>query len=55
VLLAAGDTFRAAAVEQLKTWGERNGVGVIAQGSGADSASVIFDALQAAQSRHATC
>jgi fused signal recognition particle receptor len=53
VLLAAGDTFRAAAVEQLRTWGERNGVAVIAQGSGADSASVIFDALQAAQSRHA--
>ena len=53
VLLAAGDTFRAAAVEQLKTWGERNGVGVIAQGSGSDSASVVFDALQAAQSRHA--
>ena len=53
VLLAAGDTFRAAAVEQLKTWGERNGVGVIAQASGADSASVIFDALQAAQARNA--
>jgi fused signal recognition particle receptor len=51
VLLAAGDTFRAAAVEQLKTWGERNGVGVVAQGSGADSASVIFDAFQAAQAR----
>ena len=51
VLLAAGDTFRAAAVEQLKTWGERNEVTVIAQASGADSASVIFDALQAAQSR----
>jgi len=51
VLLAAGDTFRAAAVEQLQTWGERNGVPVIAQGTGADSASVIFDALQAAQSR----
>ena len=51
VLLAAGDTFRAAAVEQLKTWGERNGVAVIAQSSGADSASVIFDALQAAKSR----
>src|SRR5262249_51627024 len=44
--LAAGDTFRAAAVEQLKTWGERNDVPVIAQGSGADAASVIFDALQ---------
>ncbi len=51
VMLAAGDTFRAAAVEQLKTWGERNQVTVIAQGSGADSASVIFDALQAAKSR----
>jgi len=51
VLLAAGDTFRAAAVEQLKTWGERNNVPVIAQGSGADSASVIFDALQTARSR----
>jgi fused signal recognition particle receptor len=53
VLLAAGDTFRAAAVEQLRTWGERNGVAVVAQGSGADSASVIFDALQAAQARNA--
>jgi fused signal recognition particle receptor len=51
VMLAAGDTFRAAAVEQLKTWGERNRVPVIAQGSGADSASVIFDALQTARSR----
>jgi fused signal recognition particle receptor len=51
VMLAAGDTFRAAAVEQLKTWGDRNQVAVIAQGSGADSASVIFDALQAAKSR----
>lgn len=51
VLLAAGDTFRAAAVEQLAQWGERNGVGVIAQGQGADSASVIFDALQAAKAR----
>jgi len=50
-MLAAGDTFRAAAVEQLQTWGARNGVPVIAQASGADSASVIFDALQAAQSR----
>ena len=53
LLLAAGDTFRAAAVEQLKTWGERNQVPVIAQGSGADSASVIYDALAAAQSRGA--
>ncbi|MGB5259843.1 MAG: signal recognition particle-docking protein FtsY, partial [Gammaproteobacteria bacterium] len=48
VMLAAGDTFRAAAVEQLQTWGERNNVPVIAQQQGADSASVIFDALQAA-------
>jgi len=53
VLLAAGDTFRAAAVEQLQVWGERNNVPVIAQHSGADSASVIFDALAAAQSRNA--
>ena len=52
-LLAAGDTFRAAAVEQLKVWGERNQVPVIAQHTGADSASVVFDALQAAQSRKA--
>ncbi len=51
VLLAAGDTFRAAAVEQLQTWGERNGVPVVAQRTGADSASVVFDGLQAAQSR----
>jgi fused signal recognition particle receptor len=51
VVLAAGDTFRAAAVEQLQSWGERNGVPVISQGSGADSASVIFDALQTARSR----
>jgi fused signal recognition particle receptor len=51
VVLAAGDTFRAAAVEQLTTWGERNRVPVIAQGSGADSASVIFDALQSARSK----
>ena len=53
VMLAAGDTFRAAAVEQLQTWGERNGVPVIAQQTGADSASVVFDALQAAASRGA--
>jgi fused signal recognition particle receptor len=53
VLLAAGDTFRAAAVEQLKSWGDRNGVPVVAQGSGADSASVIFDALQSARSKDA--
>ena len=51
VMLAAGDTFRAAAVEQLQVWGERNQVPVIAQHTGADSASVLFDALQAAQSR----
>lgn len=51
VLLAAGDTFRAAAVEQLQAWGDRNQVPVIAQHTGADSASVIFDAVQAAQAR----
>ncbi|MCG6891657.1 MAG: signal recognition particle-docking protein FtsY [Gammaproteobacteria bacterium] len=51
VMLAAGDTFRAAAVEQLQTWGERLEVPVIRQGQGADSASVIFDALQSAQAR----
>jgi fused signal recognition particle receptor len=51
VMLAAGDTFRAAAVEQLKAWGERNKVPVVSQGQDADSASVIFDALQAARSR----
>ncbi len=51
VMLAAGDTFRAAAVEQLQTWGERNQVPVISQGQGADPASVIFDALQAATAR----
>ena len=53
VMLAAGDTFRAAAVEQLQVWGERNNVPVIAQHTGADSASVIFDAIQSAQSRSA--
>jgi fused signal recognition particle receptor len=53
VMLAAGDTFRAAAVEQLKTWGDRNQVPVIAQSGGADSASVIYDALAAAKSRGA--
>ncbi|MBD8525934.1 signal recognition particle-docking protein FtsY [Pseudomarimonas arenosa] len=53
VILAAGDTFRAAAVEQLQQWGERNQVPVIAQGQGADSAAVIFNAMQAAQSRQA--
>lgn len=51
VMLAAGDTFRAAAVEQLRGWGERNHVPVIAQGTGADSASVIFDGIQAASAR----
>lgn len=52
VLLAAGDTFRAAAVEQLQEWGQRNNVPVIAQHTGADSASVIFDAVQSAQARN---
>ena len=51
VLLAAGDTFRAAAVEQLMVWGERNQIPVVAQQKGADSASVVFDALQSAQAR----
>jgi len=51
VLLAAGDTFRAAAVEQLKEWGKRNNVPVIAQGTGADPASVIFDAMASASSK----
>ncbi len=51
VMLAAGDTFRAAAVEQLQTWGERNEIQVVAQHTGADSASVIFDALQSAKSK----
>ena len=51
VMLAAGDTFRAAAVEQLQAWGEKNNVPVIAQSSGADSASVIFDAFQSAKAR----
>jgi fused signal recognition particle receptor len=51
VMLAAGDTFRAAAVEQLQVWGERNHIPVIAQHTGADSASVIFDAVQAAKAR----
>ncbi|WP_219722780.1 signal recognition particle-docking protein FtsY [Halioglobus japonicus] len=52
VMLAAGDTFRAAAVEQLQVWGERNQVPVVAQHTGADSASVVYDALQAAQARN---
>lgn len=51
LMLAAGDTFRAAAVAQLQTWGERNGVTVVAQGQNADAASVAFDALQAAKAR----
>jgi fused signal recognition particle receptor len=51
VMLAAGDTFRAAAIEQLEVWGRRNNVPVIAQQSGADPAAVIFDALQAARAR----
>ena len=52
VMLAAGDTFRAAAVEQLQVWGERNNIPVIAQHTGADSASVVYDALQAATARN---
>lgn len=52
VMLAAGDTFRAAAVEQLQVWGERNNIPVIAQSSGSDSASVIFDAMQSASARN---
>lgn len=51
VMLAAGDTFRAAAVEQLQVWGERNHIHVVAQHTGADSASVIFDAVQSAQAK----
>ncbi|ABE56780.1 signal recognition particle-docking protein FtsY [Shewanella denitrificans OS217] len=51
VMLAAGDTFRAAAVEQLQVWGQRNNIPVVAQHTGADSASVLFDAFQAAKSR----
>lgn len=52
VMLAAGDTFRAAAVEQLKVWGERNDITVVAQATGADAASVIFDAYQSAQAKN---
>ncbi|MFT6434733.1 MAG: fused signal recognition particle receptor [Candidatus Azotimanducaceae bacterium] len=52
VMLAAGDTYRAAAVEQLKVWGERNDVPVVAQATGSDSASVIFDALDSARARN---
>jgi len=51
VMLAAGDTFRAAAVEQLQVWGERNGIPVVAQHTGADSASVIYDGLQSAKAK----
>ena len=52
VMLAAGDTFRAAAVEQLQVWGERNDIPVIAQGTGADSASVIYDAMESAKAKN---
>ena len=52
VMLAAGDTFRAAAVEQLQVWGERNHIPVVAQSTGSDSASVIFDAMQSAAARN---
>ena len=52
VILAAGDTFRAAAVEQLQVWGERNNIPVVAQHSGSDSASVIYDALESAKSKN---
>ena len=52
VMLAAGDTFRAAAVEQLQVWGERNNIPVVAQHNGADSASVIYDALESAKSKN---
>ncbi len=51
IMLAAGDTFRAAAVEQLQTWGERNGVAVVAQATGADPAAVVYDACEAAAAR----
>ncbi len=52
VMLAAGDTFRAAAVEQLKTWGQREGIAVVAQSTGSDSASVIFDAMSSAKAKN---
>ncbi len=52
VMLAAGDTFRAAATEQLQVWGERNNIPVVAQGHGADSASVVFDAMQSAKAKN---
>ena len=55
VMLAAGDTFRAAAIEQLQVWGDRNGVPVIAQAAGADPAAVTFDALQSARRVAQTC
>jgi len=51
VMLAAGDTFRAAAVEQLQTWGERNNIHVVAQHTGADSASVVYDGVQSAKAK----
>ena len=51
MMLAAGDTFRAAAVEQLQVWGERNNIPVVAQHTGADSASVIYDGLQSAKAK----
>ncbi len=52
LMLAAGDTFRAAAIEQLQIWGERNQIPVIAQQPGADTAAVIYDAMEAAKARH---
>jgi len=52
VMLAAGDTFRAAAVEQLQTWGERNNIPVVAQGTGSDAASVIYDAVASAKAKN---
>jgi fused signal recognition particle receptor len=52
VMLAAGDTFRAAAVEQLQVWGERNNIPVVAQGMGADTASVIYDAIESAKAKN---
>ncbi len=52
VMLAAGDTFRAAAVEQLQVWGERNNIPVVAQGTGSDSASVIYDAMESAKAKN---
>ena len=49
--MAAGDTYRAAAIEQLQTWGERNAIPIVAQPQGSDSASVILDAMQSAQAK----